>query len=59
MIERPENVALWLVIPKSLEKEIKAFVKARPEWDCDRLIEAAIALFLANQKISKENHDKN
>lgn len=36
-------------IPESLHNDVQAFIESHPQWDNDRVVAAALSLFLLQQ----------
>lgn len=44
------NISLEVEIPESLHEAFLAFLDSRADWDQDRVMSAAIALFMLNNR---------
>jgi hypothetical protein len=52
------NVSLLVEIPEALHDSLKTYLELRPDWDQDRVITAAISLFLIQNRGSDEFPEK-
>lgn len=46
------TVSLLVEVPESLHNALSQFLEVRPDWDQDRAIEVALALFLLQNRSS-------
>lgn len=48
------EVELFVQIPEALHESFQAFLDARPDWDQDRVMTAALSLFLLQNRPANE-----
>jgi hypothetical protein len=52
-------ISLLVEIPETLNDSLAGFLDKRPEWDQDRVLSAAISLFLLQNRLpEKHSHDR-
>lgn len=42
----PPSVSVFVEIPEGLHESYRKFLDTHPEWDCDRVMTQALAMFL-------------
>lgn len=48
------NVSLLVEIPENLHGAFLKFLDARPDWDQDRVMSAALSLFLLQNRVTND-----
>jgi Protein of unknown function (DUF2811) len=48
-------ISLFVEIPETLNDSLAVFLDKRPEWDQDRVLSAAISLFLLQNRLPEQN----
>lgn len=47
-------ISIFVEIPEALHTTFKSFLDSRPDWDQDRVLSAALALFLLQNRPANE-----
>jgi len=54
-----DNISLFVELPEALHSSFQGFLDSRPDWDQDRVLSAALALFLLqNRPANDRTHDR-
>lgn len=48
------SISLFVEVPETLHQSFQAFLDSRPDWDQDRVMSAALSLFLLQNRPANE-----
>jgi hypothetical protein len=51
------NISLFVEIPEALHQSFQTFLDTRPDWDQDRVMSAALSLFLLQNRPANERQN--